>query len=106
MSSTKSLFTSLSQLSDIRSMAITDDRSCPVSSEGVVQVSSQLSLANVLSLLICYQLVPLLNNYVVLSLFFLFILPFRIYRQGGEFVWIVNEEMVYTSWSAMIYFKD
>ena len=36
MSSTKSLFTSLSQLSDIRLVAITDDRSCPVSGEGIV----------------------------------------------------------------------
>ena len=48
MSCTKSLFTNLSHLSDIRSVAIADGRSCPVSGEGVVQASSQLPLERVL----------------------------------------------------------
>ena len=48
MSSTKSLLTSLSQLSDIRSVAIANGRACPVSSERAVQASSQLSLEHVL----------------------------------------------------------
>ena len=36
MSGTKNLFANLSQLYDIRSVAIVDDRFCPVSDEGVV----------------------------------------------------------------------
>ena len=110
MSGTKYLFTSLSQLSDNRSVAIADGQSCSVSGEGVVQATSQLSLEHVLFvpdfLLICYQLVPLLNNYVVLSLFSLFIVHFRIDKRRGRLVWAVSEEMVYTSWSAMIYLED
>ena len=42
------MFTCLSQLSDIRSIAIADGQTCPVSGEGVVEDSSQLSLKNVL----------------------------------------------------------
>ena len=48
MSGTRSLFTQLSQLSDVRSVAIADGRSCSVSGEGVVQASSHLSFDKVL----------------------------------------------------------
>ena len=48
MSGTWSLFTQLSQLSDVRFVAIADGRSCSISSEGVVQASSHKSLDKVL----------------------------------------------------------
>ena len=70
MSGTRNLFTRLSQLSDIQSVVIVDGRSCLIFGEGVVQVSSQLSLENVLFvpdfLLIFYQLALLRNSYIVM----------------------------------------
>ena len=91
-------------------MAIADGRSCPVSGEGVVQVSSQLSLENFFFvpdfLLICFQLVLLLNSYVVMSPFSLSIARFRICRQGEGLVWAVSMGMVCTSLFGMIYLED
>ena len=49
MTGTKSLFGRLLQLSNIRSVAIANSRTCPVSGEGVVHVSSQITLENVVS---------------------------------------------------------
>ena len=90
MLGTRNLFTRLSQLSDIRSVAIVDSQSYPVLGEGVVQASSQLSLENVLFvpdfLLISYQLVLLQNSYIVMSPSFLSIALFRIYRRRGGLV--------------------
>ena len=48
MSGTQNLFTTLSQLSHIQFVTITDGRTYHISGE-VVQISSQLSLKNVLS---------------------------------------------------------
>ena len=56
------LFTRLSNLSDIRSVVITNGRSCSVSGEGVVETTSQITLDKVLFVLdfrlICYPIVP------------------------------------------------
>ena len=70
MLGTKNLFTRLSQLSDIRSVAIANDQSCSISGEGVVQVSTQLSLEKILYvpdfLLTFFPLVPSPNDYFVM----------------------------------------
>lgn len=76
MTGTKSLFNRLSKLSDIRSVVIANGRTCPVSGEGVVHASSQITFDNVLyvpefpvNLLSINKTTTLLCNILPLSLY-------------------------------------